>query len=77
MNTFGEHISNTYQFGWYECVYARDGSEPFPHMAEVLGRCLVPENNKGKEMTQWVLDINVQVLPWRYLRRIRPDELSS
>ena len=46
-------------------------------MAEVLGRCLVPENNKGKEMTQWVLDINVQVLPWRYLRRIRPDELSS
>ena len=28
-------------------------------------------------MTQWVLNINGQVIPRRYLRRLRPDELSS
>ena len=49
MATFGEQgdISNFYQFGWYEWVYAKDGSEPFPHMAEVLGLCLKPSITKA------------------------------
>ena len=46
-------------------------------MAEVLGRCLGPENNEGKEMTQCVLKINGHVVPRRSLRRLQPGELSS
>ena len=46
-------------------------------MAEVLGRCLVPANNEGNEMTQWVFKINRKVVPQRSLRRMQHDELSS
>ena len=28
-------------------------------------------------MTQWILEINGQVVPRRYLRKLRPDELSK
>ena len=28
-------------------------------------------------MTQWILNINGQVIPRRYLCQLRPDELSS
>ena len=71
MSTFGDQggISNICQFCWYEWVYTRYISEPLPHMAEVIGICLGPSNNEGKKMTQWVLNINGQVVPWRYLFR--------
>ena len=46
-------------------------------MAEVLNRCIWPENNEGNEITQWVLKINLQVDPRRSLLRLQPDELSS
>ena len=45
-------------------------------MAEIIGRCLGLEKNKGNKMTQWVLKINGQVLPQISLRRMQPDELS-
>ena len=77
--TYGKKgdISNICQFGWYKWVDARDGSEPFSHMTEVLGRCLGPAKNKGNETTQWILKINRQVVPWTYLRKFRPDEMSK
>ena len=77
--TYGEQgdISNICQFCWYEWVYSRDGSEPFPHMTEILGRCLGPESNEGNEITQWILNINGQVVPQRSLCKLRPDELSK
>ena len=56
-------------------MYLRDGSEPFPHMTEILGRCLGPANNEGNEMTQWILNINGQVAPRRYLRKLCQYEL--
>ena len=79
MATFGNQgdISNICQFVWNEWFYAIGGSEPFPHMAEVLGRCLGPTKNKGKKMTQWVLNINGKIVPRRSLRLLRPNELSS
>ena len=79
MATFGEQgdISNICQFGSYEWVYARDGSEPFPHMDEVLGRFLGPAKNKGNTMMEWVLKINGRFFPRKYLRQLRPDELTS
>ena len=63
--TYGEqgYISNIFQFGWYKWVYARDGSEPFPHMTEILGHFLGPARNEGNELTQWILNINMQVVP--------------
>ena len=79
MATFGYQgdISNICRFFWNEWVYAIGGSEPFPHMSEVLGRCLGPAKNEGNEMMQWVLKINGKIVPWRSLRLLRPDELSS
>ena len=79
MATFRDQgeISNIYQFGSYEWVYARDGSETFPHVAEVLGLCLVPANNEGNKMAQWLLNINGQVVPRRYLGRLRLYGLIS
>ena len=79
MATFREQgeISNICQFCWYEWVYTRYISEPLPHMAEVIGICLGPSNNEGKKMTQWVLNINGQVVPRRSLHRLRTYELSS
>ena len=72
--TYGEQgdISNICQFGWYGWLYARDDSEPFPHITEILGRCLGPTKNEGNEMTQCILKINGQVVPRRYLRKPRP-----
>ena len=79
MATFRDQgeISNIYQFGSYEWVYARDGSETFPHVAEAFGLCLVPANDEGNKMAQWLLNINGQVVPRGYLRRLQADELIS
>ena len=78
-STYGKQgdISNICQFIWYEWVYVRDGSESFPLMKEVLGRCLVPAKNEENEMAQWVLKINGQVVPQRSLQKLRPDELAN
>ena len=78
MVTFREQggILNICQFGWYGWVYARDGSEPFLHMAEVLGRYLGPANNEGNKIIQWVLKINGIVVPQESLRWLQPDDLS-
>ena len=77
--TYGEQgdISNIFQFGWYEWVYARDGSELFSRMTEILLRCLGPTKNEGNEMTQWILKINRKVLTRRSLRKLHPDEMSK
>ena len=77
--TYGEQgdISNICQFRWYEWVYARYGSEPFPLTTEVLGHCLGPAKNEVNEMAQWVLKINGQVVPRRSLQNLRPDELAN
>ena len=77
--TYGEKgdIPNICKFGWYKWVYARDGSEPFPYMTEILGVCLGPAKNEVNEMMQWILNINRQVLPRRYIRTLRPYELSK
>lgn len=65
--TFGEQadISNICQFGWYEWVYFRDKTADYPHMQEVLGRCLGPAKNEGNSMAQWVLKMNGEVVPRR------------
>ena len=72
MATFREQddILNICQFGWHEWVYARDGLEPFPQMAEALSHFLGPANNEGNKMTQWVLKINGKVVHWISLRRM-------
>ena len=46
-------------------------------MDEVLGFYLGLTKNKGNKMTQLVLKINGELVPWRFLRRLRLDELSS
>lgn len=76
--TFGEEgdISNLCQFGWYEWVYFRDGSQAFPTMRECLGRCLGPAKNEGNEMAQWILKMNGQIVPRRSLRRLSEAELN-
>ena len=75
--TFGEEgdISNICQFGWYEWVYFREGSEDFPYMTESLARCLGPAKNEGNEMTQWCLKMNGYIVPRRTIRRLTPEEL--
>ena len=47
--TYGKQgdVFNICYFGLHEWVYARDGSETFPCMTEISGRCLIPENNEG------------------------------
>ena len=77
--TYGEQgdISNICQFRWYEWVYVRYGSEPFPLTTEVLGHFLRPAKNEVNEMAQWVLKINGQVIPRISLRKLRPDELAN
>ena len=52
-----------FQLGWCKWVYARDGYEPFTHMTEILDRCIGPARNEGNELTQWILNINMQVVP--------------
>ena len=49
--TYGEQldISNICPFGWYKCLYEKDGSEPFPCMTDILGRCLGPAKNEGNK----------------------------
>eukprot|EP00970_Alexandrium_tamarense_P013767 scaffold3678_cov106-Alexandrium_tamarense.AAC.1 len=76
--TFGEEgdISNLCQFGWYEWVYFRDGSQAFPTMRECLGRCLGPAKNEGNEMAQWILKMNAQIVPRRSLHRLSEAELN-
>ena len=65
--TFGEegNISKICQFGWYEWVYFRETTAKSPFPTHVLGRCIGPVNNKGNEMTQWVLKQNGQIVPRR------------
>ena len=46
-------------------------------MTEFLGSCLGPDKNEGNKMSQWVLNINGQVVPPISLRKIRPDELAN
>ena len=77
--TYGEQgdISNICQFRWYEWVYVRYGSEPFPLMTEVLGHCLETAKHEGNEMAQWILKINGQVVPRKSLRKLRPNELAN
>ena len=74
--TFGEEgdISNNFPFGWYEWVYFRETTAEFPFPAHVLGRCLGPAKNEGKEMTQWVLKQNGQIVPWKKIRRLTPEK---
>ena len=76
--TFGEmgDISNLCQWGWYEWVYFRQGKAKFPHLTEVLGRCLGPCKNEGNEMCQAILQQNGQIVPRRSLRRLTAHELS-
>ena len=76
--TFGEmgDISNLCNFKWYEWVYFRQDTAPFPHLQEQLGRCLGPTKNEGNEMCQWVLQQNGQIVPRRTLRRLTADEAS-
>ena len=74
--TFGSEadISNLCQFGWYEWVYFRDNSRPYPTMQEELGRCLGPAKNEGNEMAQWILTICGTVRPRRTVRRLTDGE---
>ncbi|KAL7503301.1 hypothetical protein ACHAXN_002533 [Cyclotella atomus] len=56
-------ISNLCNYGWYEWVYFRQSTAPFPMLQEELGRCLGPTKNEGNEMCQWVLQMNGQIVP--------------
>ena len=72
--TYGEKgdIPNICKFGWYKWVYARDGYESFTHMTEILGLCLGPAKSEVNEMTQWIININGQVVPRRSLSKLLP-----
>ena len=76
--TLGEmgDISHLCNFGFYEWVYFRQGSAPFPKMTEELGRCLGPTKNEANEMAQWVLQLNGHIVPRRSLRRLSAQEAS-
>ena len=76
-STFGEEgdISNICQFCWFEWVYFRETTGKFPFPSHVLGRCLGPTKNEGKEMAQWVLKQNRQTVPRRTMRKLTQDEL--
>jgi hypothetical protein len=69
-------ISNLCTYGWYEWVYFRQSTAPFPMLQEELGRCLGPTKNEGNEMCQWVLQKNGQIVPRATLRRLTRDESS-
>ena len=58
-------ISNLCQFGWYEWCYFREKKSKWPFPKEQLGRVLGPAKGSGNEMSQWVLNINGQVVPRR------------
>jgi hypothetical protein len=77
--TFGTEmdISQIAVYGFYEWVYHRQGSAPFPFNSAELGRVLAPCKNEGNEMTFWVLKGNGQIVPRRSLRRLTAGEASS
>ena len=70
-------ISSLGQFEWYEWVYYREGSAPFPLPREVLGRTLGPARGEGNEMAQWILKSNGNVVPRRSVRALTPEEKRS
>ena len=76
-STFGEEgdISNICQFCWFEWVYFRETTGKFQFPSHVLGRCLGPTKNEGKEMAQWVLKQNRQTVPRRTMRKLTQDEI--
>ena len=70
-------ISNLCQYAWYEWCYFRDQTAAFPNNKEVLGRVFGPARGAGNEMAQWILKANGRVVPRRYLRPLKVDELHS
>ena len=46
-------------------------------MTEILGLCLGPAKSEVNEMTQWILNINGQVVPRRSLSKLLPAQLSK
>ena len=70
-------ISNLCNFGWYEWIKYRKIGESFPISSEKLGRCLGPAQNKGNEMSQYVLTESGEVLPIQTLRSLSSSELEN
>ena len=70
-------ISNVCQFTWYEWVYGRDCSRPFPTQQEILGRALGPAVNTGNAMSQWVLVRSGHIIPMTTLRPLTVEEKHS
>ena len=62
------NISNLCNFNWYEWCYYREKDSNFPLKKEILGRVLGPAKGKGNEMAHWILKVNGNVVPRRYLR---------
>jgi hypothetical protein len=75
--TTGEEgdISNLCQYDWYDWCYFRDQKELLPFKKEVLGRVLGPAKGEGNEMAQWILKANGNVVPRRYHRPLKIDEI--
>ena len=78
MATLGEmgDISNLCQFEWNEWMYFRQNTAVWPYQSEELGRCLGPTKNEGNEICQWILQQNLQIVPRRALRHLRPEETT-
>ena len=64
-------ISTVAQYKWYDwCYYKETGKNQ-------LGRLLGPSKNEGKEMAQYILKMNGQVVPMRTTRPLTKDEWES
>ena len=76
METLGEmgDISKFFQLSWYAWVHFCQNTDSVPYQKYELGRCMGPTKNEGNEMCEWILQLNVQIVPRRTLRRLRPEE---
>jgi len=57
-------------------VYFYDDIQPYPDSDAMLGRCLGPARNEGKEIAQWILKGNMRVIIQKTIRKLTARKLS-
>ena len=70
-------ISLFCEFGFYDWVYFRDTSQPFPEDKEVLGRYLGPAQDVSPARAAVIIKENGQRVIRSTFRRLTPDEVAS
>ena len=70
-------ITTFYKFGWYQWVYFRDTSVPFPGKKLVLGRYCGPSIDVGPALTSNILRKNRQQVHRYTYRELTTDELVN